>query len=805
MALCVSVVIDDIVSKIDKPYDYAVPDTLVCEIDVGVRVIVPFSNADISKKALVISVFESEDISRLKFVSAVADKTLKLSSLQIELLKLLKTKYFITYFRAYKTIIPRGVDIKIKEVYSSTPELENTDIELFLFFQKRKNKVHFENIPENLIDSFHRCLNNGSVYKNISAQKGIGELTETRLILNIEYSELDKYISELDRRYQKQKDLLSVFYDYPDISEKDALYYSGCTQSTVKTLEKKGIIKSQKKIIERNPYKELERAVDKTPILLTDEQSKVRNDIVSVFDSYKTHLIYGVTGSGKTLVYMSLIDEAVKRGKSVIFMVPEISLTPQTLSKFYSRYGDAVSVVHSGLSVGERADEWHKIKNNAVSIVVGTRSAVFSPVNNLGLIVIDEEHEPSYKSENLPRYHARDISRFICTKLNIPLVLGSATPSVESNYYATKGIYSYHRLTKRYNSNPLPKTRIIDMRESFKKGEQSFLSLELSEAIEKNISNGEQTILFLNRRGAHTMIGCRSCGYVAKCPNCGVALTYHIANGRCMCHYCGYNIKMFSECPECKSKHIKKLGIGTQLVYGELEQMFSDAKILRMDYDTVGSYIEYGNKLNAFKNGEYDIMLGTQMVAKGLDFPNVTLVGVLNADLSLYVDDFRANERTFSLLTQVCGRSGRAGKEGVAYIQTYSPEYEIIQYAKEQDYDKYFDFEIGFRKAMNYPPFCDLVRFTVSDKKENVAYDDVMHLYSVIDSLSKTDYSDIPIRLLYPTVPKIARFNNKFRYNLVMKTRASARLYDMLEHLIKIFEKNKKSDLSVNVNPIGNV
>lgn len=805
MALCVSVVIDDIVSKIDKLYDYYVPQHITDEICVGIRVLVPFSNANITKKALVLAVRNIDDCTGLKQVIAVADGSLKLSPLQIELLEHIKKRYFVTYFRAYKTIIPRGVDIRINETYNAEPLLESKDQELYAFFKKHHNKVSYDSIPAKSFKAFNDYLNCGLIKKTVTAGNGIGQLTENMLVLNVEQSELDRYISEIDNRYQKQKDLLSVFYDYQILSEKDALYYSGCSQSTVKTLERKNIIRVEKRVIERNPYKDIERSIDRTPIKLSPEQQSAYNAITGVIDEYKTHLLYGVTGSGKTLVYMALIDKVIADGKSVIFMVPEISLTPQTLSRFYMRYGDSVSVVHSGLAPGERADEWHKIKRNNTSVIVGTRSAVFSPVNNLGLVIIDEEHEPSYKSENSPRYHTRDVAKLICRKLNIPLVLGSATPSIESNYYATRGIYDYHKLTKRFNNNPLPKARIIDMRDAFRQGEQSFLSSELKDAIDENLASGQQTILFLNRRGAHTMVGCRSCGYVAKCPNCGVALTYHIANGRCMCHYCGYNIRMFSECPECKSAHIKKLGIGTQLVYDELEQMFPKARVLRMDFDTVSSYVEYGNKLNSFKNGQYDIMLGTQMVAKGLDFPEVTLVGILNADLSLYVDDFRANERTFSLLTQVCGRSGRAGKEGVAYIQTYSPDYEIIRYAKEQDYNKYFEFEIGFRKAMNYPPFCDIIQFTVSDKSEKNAHNSVMELYSVIDNLSKNDFSDIPVRLLYPTVPKIARFNDRYRYNLVLKSRVSARLYEMLDYIKELFEKNMISDVSINVNPINNV
>lgn len=805
MALCASVIIDDIVNKIDKLYDYAVPGSIEKNLKAGMRVVVPFSKSNIKKKALVVELHDFVDISRLKYIDKIIDKEVIVNDMQVSLIRLLKSRYFVTYYNALRAMIPRGLDFKISEYYKCKSELAAHDSQLFEIFKKKRNHLKIDDIPSEKRLAFDSFLSMGIIQKDILTKRNIGELTEKYLVAKLGCSDIEQYISKLDKRFEKQIDLLSVFLDCSEIPQKDAMYYSGCSISTVKTLEKKGIISVIDKKLERNPYKDIKRTVDSTPIALTYEQNNVYKAVCRDIGTFTTHLIHGVTGSGKTLLYMALIDKAISIGKSVIFMIPEISLTPQTLARFYSRYGELVSVVHSGLAPGERADEWKKIKNAEKSVVVGTRSAVFAPVNNPGIIIIDEEHESSYKSESSPRYHARDISRFICRLAGIPLVLGSATPSVESRFLAERGVYKYHRLEKRFNNNPLPFTNIIDMRTSFKEGNQSFLSEELRQAIDETLSRGEQTILFLNRRGAHTMVGCRSCGYVAKCDNCGIALTYHSANDRCMCHYCGYSIKMFNTCPACSSKHIKKLGIGTQLVNTELSDIFPNSKILRMDYDTVGSYVTYGNKLNAFKYGEYDIMLGTQMVAKGLDFPNVTLVGVLNADLSLYVDDFRANERTFSLLTQVCGRSGRAGKEGRAIIQTYSPDYEIIRFAKEQSYDKYYDFEINFRKAMNYPPFCDLVLFSISDRSEEAAYKNVQLLYRLINEMSNGEFTDIPVRMLYPTTPKIAKFNDKYRYNLVIKSKVCNRLYEMLWKLTNYFEENISSALSVNVNPMSSI
>lgn len=804
MALCVSVAIDDVISKIDKLYDYCVPEQFIGDISVGVRVVVPFSKSNITKKAVVLNVFDSDNCEKLKSVISVVDNDPVINEFQVELLKLLKSNYFITHYKAFKTIVPRGIDYKINQKYFALDALEQQDSELYSVIKSKKNGIKIEQLPKHLIKSFKDQLLNGNVVSNIDVSLSDGR-SEKYLSLNIEKEQLEEYIANTNPRFESQRDLMRLFLDYNELSCRDALYYSGCSMSTVNTLVKKGVIATNNKKIINNPYNDLERKFELTPISLTVEQANVFENIKADFGNYSTHLMHGVTGSGKTLVYISLIDEVINQGKSAIFMVPEISLTPQTLARFYSRYGDKVAVVHSGLSPRERADEWKKIKSLDSAVVVGTRSSVFAPVNNLGIVIIDEEHESSYKSESSPRFHARDISKFICKHFKVPLVLGSATPLIESFYFAKKGIYKYHKLAKRYNDNPLPQTEIIDMCTAYKEGEQSFLSYELKEAIEQTLDKNEQTILFLNRRGANTVVGCRSCGYIAKCPNCNVSLTYHSANNRLMCHYCGHSIRLFDKCPECESEHIKKLGIGTQLVYSEIQDLFPNARILRMDFDTVDSYISYGDKLNDFKNGKYDIMLGTQMVAKGLDFPNVTLVGVVNADISLHFDDFRANERTFSLLTQVCGRSGRAGKEGRALIQTYSYDNEVINFAKMQDYDLFYDYEIKFRKALLYPPFCDLVSFTVSSLSQNQSMVDAKRLFDYINQKSNNEYSDIPFKLLNPVAPKIVKFNNKYRCNLLIKTKAVKKLYLLLDEINEFFETNTKSELTINVNPLNNI
>lgn len=806
MAVCVKVYLDDIIYKLDTPYDYYITDPLDALQIVGKRVIVPFSRGNVRKKGLVVKAYECESTKGLKSVLEIVDKAPVLSEWQIKLAEFIKEHYFTTFYRAVKCMLPPGIDFKVVEYYTLN-DLKGKDTggfePLIELLSSSKKPVRDDKIPTELKKQLKVACERGLIMKSVSSVANIGSLSEKQLRLNCGLDQLDSYISKLPGRSQKQKDLLQLFFDSPQILAKEAVYYSGCSTATINSLKAKGIIEIIYNDLYRNPYKSLKRSIDKSEILLNIEQQIAYEQIEKEMSGYYVHMLYGVTGSGKTHVFLKLIDRVLASGRSVLFLVPEISLTPQMMERFYQRYGDNVAVIHSGLSMGERADEWRKIKSQKAKLVVGTRSAVFAPADNLGLIIMDEEHEASYKAENTPRYHARDIAMFLCKMNNIPLVLASATPSIESFYQVRKGSFKLHVLKNRYHDAALPQTTVIDMRTDGGPPDRYFLSEQMVLGLESNLKNKNQSILFLNRRGAHTLAGCRSCGFVAKCPNCGISLTYHSVNNRCMCHYCGYSIPMFDSCPQCSSKHIKMLGIGTQLVADTISNLLPSARILRMDYDSVSSYLSYGEKLMAFKRGEYDIMLGTQMVAKGLDFPNVTLVGVINADLSLYIDDFRANERTFSLLTQVCGRSGRADKPGLAYIQTYTADNEVIEFAKRQDYDSFYDYEIKFRKAINYPPFCDLLLLTTSSFSQQLAYKGMMELYNFIDKKSKAEYSSIPIRLMAPNVPKISRLNNKYRFNLLVKCRQSKKLRELVNECVKFFDSIKDTELSVNLNPIN--
>ncbi len=804
MPLICRVAIDQIIQKIDKDYDYLLPDSLGASVLPGMRVLVPFGNGNVLKKAMVFSVFEGKSAPELKSVVRVLDQKPMLDTIHLRLAEWMADQYFVTRYQAIRCMIPRGLDYKVNEIFALNPDLAEfpeSYQELVHFMQETGKAVRRSDFPAKFKRLCLPAFRDGVLIEEIRSIRNIGDLKEKKIRLARPVEEIELYLAELDRRFEKQRDLLMLFLDEPVMSAKDALYYSGCGPSTVKTLSQKGLIEVYSEAKERTPYQAMERGEDRRSIHLEAEQETAYRGISACIDQEGTHLLYGVTGSGKTYVFMRLMDDLTAAGKSVLMLVPEIALTPQMLSKFYLRYGDCVSVLHSGLSIGEKADEWKKIHSGSAKIVVGTRSAVFAPLNNLGLIIMDEEHESSYKSESSPRFHARDVARFLSHYASVPLLIASATPAIESYYQAERGRYRLHTLTKRYNNATLPEVRLVDMRqETLVEGAKLF-SEPLKTALEETFAAKEQAILFLNRRGMHSVVGCSSCGAVAKCPSCGIALTFHKPNQRLMCHYCGYNIKRFYKCPDCGSEHIKMLGLGTQYVEEELQSLFPSVRILRMDMDTVDSYLSYGELLTAFREGEYDVMLGTQMVAKGLDFPAVTLVGVLQADMSLYTDDFRANERTFNLLTQVCGRSGRSGKPGRAIIQTYCPDHQVIALSKDQDYLQFYRQEIAFRKLVGYPPFCDILLIVAEGFSQQAVADGMGILYRYLQQASNGEYKDIPLRLLSPVVPRIGMLRGRYRMQMLVKCKNSARLRQLICECRDLDMPNGLQVL-FNINPI---
>lgn len=804
MAILCRVALDQIVLKIDRDYDYILPNSFAATVHPGMRILVPFGKANLLKKAVVLSVFEGERNDQYKEAVRVLDQMPILDDNHLKLAQWMSEQYFITRYQAIRSMIPRGLDYRVDEIYTLNPNLESVPCEyqaLADFLRQAGKPIHRSEFPPKLKKLCLPAYRDGILIEEIKTVRNIGDLKEKRIRRAQPIEQIEQYLSELSHRFERQRDVLLLFLEEDDLSAKDVVYYSGCSVSTIKTLSQKGLIEIYSEAKERSPYQSIERKIDNTPISLQDEQQRVYESISGQYYKESTHLLHGVTGSGKTHVFMRMMDDMVAQNRSVLMLVPEIALTPQMLNRFYSRYGDCVSVLHSGLSIGEKADEWKKIHSGKARVVVGTRSAIFAPITDLGLIIIDEEHESTYKSESSPRYHTRDVARFLSHHYSVPLVLASATPSVESFYNAERGTYQLHTMTKRYNNSALPEVRLIDMREDVLASSSKLFSEELLTEIEKNISNNEQTILFLNRRGTHSVVGCSSCGAVAKCPSCGIALTYHKLNDRLMCHYCGYNIKRFDQCPECQSTHIKMLGLGTQYVEEEIKNHFPDVRILRMDMDTVDSYRSYGENLNAFREGKYDIMLGTQMVAKGLDFPNVTLVGILQADMSLYTDDFRANERTFDLLTQVCGRSGRSEKIGRAIIQTYCPDHRVIALSQAQDYNEFYKQEIAFRKLVGYPPFCDLLLIMIEGVSSKAVAEATSTIYKHLQASSTGEYSDIPLRLLSPVVPRINMLRGKYRMQMLVKCRNTAKLRRLIKECMEL-EFPIRTTATYNMNPI---
>lgn len=603
---------------------------------------------------------------------------------------------------------------------------------------------------------------------------------------------------------KKQRLVVDLLLDVGTAEINEICEFCSVGVSVVKNLVKNNIAEVFEKEIYRNPYSDVAAVYDREEILLSPKQNDAYQLYKNMLADGGTGLLFGVTGSGKTQVYLKLIDDTIDSGKDVIVMVPEISLTPQMLGIFHKRYGSKVAVFHSGLSLGERNDEYKRADRGEAKIVVGTRSAVFAPLHNLGLIVVDEEQEHTYKSERTPRYDAKDVARFRAGYNKALLLLTSATPSVESFSLAKAGKYTLAQIDERYGDSQLPEVITVDMKREMKLGNKSPISSKLNELIQENLDNKKQTILLINRRGYNTFIACNECGHIITCPHCSISMTYHSYNNRLMCHYCGYSKMLDNICPECKSDAVRYSGYGTQRIEAELEALFPTARILRMDADTTTAKFSHQKLLDAFKNGEYDILIGTQMIAKGLDFENVTLVGVVNADNSLYDENYTAAEKSFDLITQIVGRAGRRGVRGTAVIQTINPFNETLEYASNQDYPGFYKSEMSMRSLMIYPPYCDIYSATFTGENENTVALCSKEFYSSIVELTEGEYSGVKLIVLGPTPAKISKINNSYRYRLAMKCKNSSKVRNMITEIIKKIGKIKEYrdvSISIDLNP----
>ena len=808
---------------IDKPYDYLVPDDLKETLRPGIRVIVPFGAGNRRTEGMILALEMAEPQGvKLKYVLTQLDETPVLDEAGIGLALWMRERYFCTVYDAARAMLPAGLYYALQDRWKITEGVDRESAYeragrsdyarriLDLIYasggsaEQGRIRAAFETKDPN--PALKLLSERGVLTLETSVQRGIGDKTERVVSLAVPPEEALAQVTAKRRSAPLRYSVVELLCTVGSASAKEICYFTGASAATLRSLAKSGLVILERREVFRR-VEAVEQAEDAVPFTLNEEQQTAFEGLLSLLKAQKpaAALLYGVTGSGKTRVYIKLIREVLSLGRTALVLVPEISLTPQLLRLFSAQFGPEVAVLHSGLRAGERYDEWKRIRSGKARVVIGTRSAVFAPLQNLGLLIMDEEQEYTYKSENVPRYHARDVAKYRCAHSGAMLLLGSATPSVESMYLAQSGVYRLFTLRRRYNQRALPSVEIADLRQELRRGNGGGLSWQLRKALEANLARGEQSILFLNRRGNSRMVTCGECGEVPVCPRCSVYLTYHSANGRLMCHYCGHSEPLPSQCPSCGGT-LNFVGVGTQRVEEELKEIFPEVEVLRMDTDTVSAVHSHEKLLSRFERKRIPILVGTQMVAKGLDFENVTLVGVVAADQSLYVDDYRAGERTFSLLTQVVGRAGRGVKGGRAIIQTYTPENDVITCAASQDYDRFYGEEIRLRELRGCPPFQDLFVFTASGLQESGVLRVCMRLRRTLeDWLSRAPYRALSPQLLGPAPASVAKVNNRYRYRLTLSCRNTKEIRALAAHLVRCAQQDKENrgvSIFADVNPL---
>lgn len=783
--------------QVDKLYDYAVSDTLEKDIKVGSRVIVPFGAANKHTEAYVMETALHSAAKNIKDV--IKHEDVVFDEKMCELIFWMREKYLCRFLDIIKTVVPSGISVKPEEwIVLNNCGAENEITEKIAenggAIEINRLMSLFEN---NITAKIKKLCDSGIIRKEYREPSHITDKFVRVASVNVEPEETDKILELLKaQRAKVQIRIFEILARNERISLADLVQFSNGSYPAIKSLEKKGYIKTYDFVVERNPIKR-DIEPEKQKPLLTEEQNNAKLQIEKYINNneYKSILIHGVTGSGKTEVYMNSIEKCLEKGKTAVMLVPEISLTPQMVSRFVKRFGKRIAVFHSGLSLGERYDEWKKMRDGKASVVIGARSAVFAPLKNIGIIIIDEEHEGTYKSEITPRYNTKEVAMFRAKQNNAVLVLASATPEVCDYYRAKNGEHELIELKNRVHNRKLPDVDIIDMRKELEDGNRTIFSRKLAEELQKNLERKEQSILFLNRRGYSTFVSCRNCGFVAKCPNCEVSLTYHKAFNSLNCHYCGYVRDNYSVCPKCKSKYIRYFGGGTQKVEEELKKNFPGISTVRMDVDTTVKMNSHEKILDKFEKEKIDVLVGTQMVTKGLDFDNVTLVGVISADVMLNVQDFRSGERTFDLIEQVTGRAGRAEKEGRAVIQTYSPEHYAVIMAKEHDYNNFYEYEILSRKAMWYPPYCEMISVLFSGNSENQVSLGAKLYAKYIEPAKALEQK---IQVLGPIPAVLSKINNKYRWRILIKCESTEKLNSILLDAKKSVLKNGNyKDLSI--------
>ena len=787
---------------IDKPYSYRIPAEM--ELLPGHRVSVPFGRGNRQAEGIVLSVEPGEE-DKLKFVQQLLDDEPLIDGKMLRLAAFVRQRSFCTFYEAIRAMLPGGAWFRTKNQISLTEDRS--------WKEKTIRKEYAREILEHLEmlggqansdqlaavapeeENREQAIKYLAGKKWITAQsdflRRVGDKTEAIATLAASAEEAMEYASRRPKGAAMQKAVLELMCSVGQVSVKELCYFTGASTATVKRLAELGYIALSEKPVLR--CSEIKPAKLDGPLILNEEQDRafqgLKNQMLA--DHPGVALLYGVTGSGKTSVYLKLIADCLSRGKSAMLLVPEIGLTPQLLSILAAHFGQNVAVLHSSLAATERYDQWKRIRSGKAKVVVGTRSAVFAPCVDLGLIVMDEEQEHTYKSENTPRYSAKEVAIWRGAKEQALVLLGSATPSIESMYRAKNGDYSLYRLTGRYNGRALPEVQIVDQREELRNGNDSPFSRKLLDAVFETWQAGKQSILLLNRRGSSRALVCVDCRESPECPRCTNRLTYHSVNNRLMCHYCGHSQPVTDRCPVCDGP-LKPLGTGTQRAQEILNQEFPDMQVLRMDADTVSATNTHEKILSRFREEKIPVLIGTQMVAKGLDLPDVTLVGVLDADLNLYMDSYRAAETTFDMLTQVVGRAGRGESEGKALIQTMVPEHKIIELAAKQDYDGFYDLEIGLRRVTNAPPFMDVATFTfVGENEAAVLRGAAVFRDSLAACLRDPRYGAQEHVLLGPAPCPIMKINYNFRYRLTLRCPLDPSARQLIGYLLRQFQKDK--------------
>ena len=813
----------DVPYHADHEYTYYVSESKSSEVRVGSSVSVPFGNGNRQRLAIVTEVNVSAE-GQIKEITSVMSNYFSLSPEQLELCRFMKSTTLCTIGEAVKCIIPSALVFKTKEAYAIQGEGEPSKYSEIYDYILKNGEMESKKLQRCFDDAeagLKYLVKNGFLQRKTFVDEREKSKHETRVSLCISKEEAVDIANgegKIKLRGKKQGDILKLLCEFSELTDKEIYEETGSSKSTLDALIEKGLVSARKVEISRNPYADIKR-LDK-PVTLSETQMDAFNTLKDLYLSPepKAALLYGVTGSGKTSVIKKMIDEVVKKGQGVIVLVPEISLTPQTVAVFCGYYGDRVAVIHSSLSQGERFDTYKKIFDGKADIVVGTRSAIFAPVKNLGMIVIDEEQEHTYKSDTNPKYLAHDIARFRCAKSNALMLLASATPSLNSYYKAQSGAYTLVKMDNRYGDAVLPDVLVVDMRKERQGGNMSPFSLRLAKTLGAALDDDKQSILFLNRRGYHSTISCTQCGDALECPNCSIALTYHSfrkikedispenanevisKSGVLRCHYCGYKSPVPNKCPHCESESLDYLGLGTQKAEQDIETLFPMAKTLRLDADTTTSKTSYERILGDFRDKKANILIGTQMVTKGHNFPLVTVVGVILADMMLFNTDYRAAERTFSMLTQVIGRAGRAKDHGIAIIQTNAPNEQTIQLAARQDYDAFYQNEILVRKAYKFPPFCDLAVITTSSADEG----QLNKISGEIIKDLEAEFTKIgaPVIAYGPFEAPVYKANGRYRKRIIVKCKLNSQIRNVFAKVY--FDHSKKSAkdyLSIDFNP----